>query len=62
MHLQHIGDADDACNRCDVPDEIEIKLLIERRADRVVGRDQQERVALCWRIDRRDAAVHSHTG
>ena len=41
-----IGIADDARDRRDVADEIEIELVVERRVDRVRRADQEERVAI----------------
>ena len=41
-----LGIADDARDRRDVADEIEIELVVERRVDRVRSRDQEERVAV----------------
>src|SRR5229473_200084 len=35
-----------------VPDEIIRQLLVERSADGIVGRDEQQRIAIGWRIDR----------
>lgn len=50
MNLHDERHADDAANRCDVANEIEIELLVERRVDRVGRADQQKRVAVRWRI------------
>ena len=36
MHHHDIGDADDAGDRRDVADEVEIELVVERRIDCVV--------------------------
>src|SRR6516225_11817923 len=41
-----LGKADDACDRCDVADEIEIELVVERRVDRTGYRAQQKRIAI----------------
>ena len=41
-----IGHADDARDRRDVADEIEIELVVERRVDRVGRTDQEERIAV----------------
>src|SRR6185437_6053487 len=38
--------ADDGCNRRDVADEIEMKVCIQRRIDRVRRTDHEERVAI----------------
>ena len=43
MTMRH---ADDARDRRDVADEIEIELVVERRVDRVGERDQEQRVAV----------------
>ena len=40
------GHADDARDRRDVADEIEIELVVERRVDRVRRIDQEQRVAV----------------
>jgi hypothetical protein len=40
--------ADDARDRRDVVDKIEIELLIQGGVDRVRHADQQQRVAVCW--------------
>ena len=53
-----LGDADDAGDRRDVADEIEIELVVERRVDRVRRTDQQQRVAVGGRAhDRLGADV-----
>ena len=44
------GYADDARDRRDVADEIEIELVVERRVDRVRRRGQEERVAVGRRV------------
>src|SRR6516165_8370682 len=36
----------DAGDRSNIADEIEIKLVVERRVDRVAGEDQKERIAV----------------
>ena len=41
--------ADDARDRRDVADEIEIELVVERRVDRVGRSDQEQRIAVRWR-------------
>src|SRR5262245_40485719 len=50
VNLHDERHADDAANRCDIADKIEIELLVERRVDRVGRADQQERVAVRRRI------------
>ena len=40
------GRADDARDRRDVADEIEIELVVERRVDRVRRQDQEQRIAV----------------
>src|SRR5262245_49857928 len=42
--------ADDGCDRCDVADEIEIEVVVERRVDRVRRSRQEERVAVRRRL------------
>jgi hypothetical protein len=39
-------DADDAGDRCDIADEVEIELVVERRIDQICRRDKEERVAV----------------
>ena len=51
-HHQHVGELHDARDRRGVADEIERQLLVERGRDRVVGRDEQQRVAVRRRTDR----------
>ena len=46
IHHHDIGRADDAGDRRDVADEIEIELVVERRVDRVRRTDQQQRIAV----------------
>ena len=46
MYHHDKGAADDARDRRDVADEIEIELVVERRVDRVRRTDQEERVAV----------------
>ena len=46
MYQHDKGAADDARDRRDVADEIEIELVVERRVDRVRRTDQEERVAV----------------
>ena len=43
--------AHEARDRSDVADEIEVRLLVERGADRVGRRGKQERIAVRRRID-----------
>src|SRR6516165_2613757 len=47
------GHADDARDRRDVADEVEIELVVERRVDRVRRRGQQQRIAVGWRTNDR---------
>src|SRR5262245_5584795 len=49
MYHHDEGCANDASDRRDVADEIEIELVVERRIDRVGRSDQEERVAVCRR-------------
>src|SRR5262249_44178290 len=44
IDLHHLGHAEDASDRRDVANEIEIELVVERRIDRVRGDDQDERM------------------
>src|SRR5215831_8691769 len=46
MHQHDVGRADDACDRRDVANEIEIELVVDRRVDRVRWSDQEERIAI----------------
>jgi hypothetical protein len=41
MYHHDVGKADDARDRRDVADKIEIELVVERRVDRVIGGGQQ---------------------
>ena len=41
-----MGHSDDARDRRDVADEIEVELVVERRVDRVRRTDQEQRVAV----------------
>src|SRR5207302_1568491 len=57
---QHVGELHDARDRHGVAEEIERQPLVERGRDRVVGRDEQQGVAVRWRADRgggRDVAA-----
>src|SRR5215510_11813870 len=49
MYRHDEGCVNDASDRRDVADEIEIELVVERRIDRVGRSDQEERVAVCRR-------------
>jgi hypothetical protein len=46
IDLHHVRRTHDAGDRGDVVDEIEIELLVERCADRIVRPDQEERIAV----------------
>src|SRR6516164_5918906 len=46
MHHHDEGVANDARDRRDVADEIEVELFVERRVDRVVPPDHEQRVAV----------------
>ena len=46
IYHHDVGAADDARDRRDVADEIEIELVVERRVDRVRRTDQEQRVAV----------------
>src|SRR5262249_44541647 len=48
-----LGHASDACDRRDVTVEIETKLFIQRRVDRVCPSDQEDRVAIWGRTNDR---------
>jgi hypothetical protein len=43
--------ADDGCDGCDIPNEIEIEFLVERRVDRVRRFHKEERVSIRGRVD-----------
>src|SRR5215468_5013613 len=49
IYLHDEGVADDARDRCDVADEIETELVVERGVDRVRCRDEEQRVTVRWR-------------
>src|SRR5450631_614238 len=55
MDSHHIRYADDRCNGSNVPDEIEIGFVIERRIVNVRGSCKKQRVAV-WR------RIHDHFG
>jgi hypothetical protein len=46
IHFHDARYADNACNRRDVADEIEIEVVVERRVDRIRRSNQQESVAI----------------
>src|SRR5262245_42062393 len=46
MDHRHVRHADDAGDRCDIADEIEIELVVEGRIDQICRRDKEERVAV----------------
>ena len=46
MHRHDVRYVVQGRDRRDVADEIEIELVVERRVDRVVAPDQEERVAI----------------
>src|SRR6266404_9535275 len=46
MHHHHVGHDNNAGDRRDVADEIEVKLVIECRVERVEGTDYEQRVAV----------------
>jgi hypothetical protein len=46
VDLHHIRGADDARDRHDVADEIEIKFVVERRADCIIQPNQEERIPI----------------
>ncbi len=51
IHHHDIGDANNACDRRDIANEIEIKILVERRIDRGRSVSEQQSVAICRCID-----------
>jgi hypothetical protein len=53
VHLQDVGHADHAGNRCDVANEIEIELFVQRRVDRVGREDDEEGVSVGRRTHHR---------
>ena len=53
IHHHHGGDADDAGDRRDVADEIEIEIVVERGVDRVGLVDPEQRVAIGRRMHHR---------
>src|SRR5262245_63832095 len=46
IYLHDKGVADDARDRCDVADEVETELIVERGVDRVRRRDEEQRVTV----------------
>ena len=46
MHKHDLGLTSDACDRGDVADEIEVEPFVERRVDRVVRGNHEERIAV----------------
>ena len=52
IHVHHIGQPHYAGDRDAVADEIERKLLVERRVDGVVWTDEGDRVAIGRRVER----------
>jgi hypothetical protein len=55
--------ADDACDRRDVTDEMEIEFVVERRVDRLCRGDHEQRVAIGGRAyDRLGTDVGTATG
>jgi hypothetical protein len=46
MHHHDVGFTAKACDRCDVADEIEIELVVERGVDRVRRSDKEKRIAV----------------
>ncbi len=52
IHLHDVGHADDAGDRRDVADEIEIELVVERCVDYVRYGGQKQRMTIGWRTHR----------
>ena len=50
MHLHHKIIAGERCNRCNVAQEIEVEIRIERGVDRAAERDHRERIAVRRRL------------
>src|SRR5262245_20123111 len=46
MDHRHVRNADDAGDRRDVADEVEIEFVVEGRIDQICPRDKEERVAV----------------
>ena len=46
IDLEHVGNAEEACNGGEVANEIEIEITVERRVDRVRRCSHQERIAI----------------
>src|SRR5438132_1351002 len=64
MHHHHVGHDNNAGDRRDVADEIEVELVIECRVERVEGTDYEQGVAVCRRAHDRlgcDVAAGSRT-
>src|SRR5258706_15839387 len=64
MHPHHVGHDNNAGERRDVADEIEVELVIECRVERVEGTDYEQGVAVCRRAHDRlgcDVAAGSRT-
>jgi len=49
VHHHDVGISDDARDRRDVADEIEVELVVQVRVDRVEATDQEQRVAVSGR-------------
>src|SRR5271154_910360 len=56
INLKDFRHADEACNRCDVADEIEVELFIKRRVDRGRRSEEEERVTARGRMHPRVCA------
>src|SRR6266496_1092699 len=50
VYRHNEGDRDDACDGCNVAEEVEIEFFVKRRIDRGRGADQEEGVSVRRRI------------
>src|SRR5262245_65227349 len=51
MQFQHVRHADEAGDRIDVAQEVEVDILVERSVDRVGGVDEDYRIAIGRRLN-----------
>src|SRR6516164_9030116 len=57
IHHDHTGKADEARDRRDVTDEMEIEFVVERRVDRLCRTDHEQRVAVSGRATTASVAM-----
>ena len=56
VHHHQVGLAADARDWGDIADKIVVEMLVERDVDRLRRTDQEQRVAVCWRMGDRFGA------